>query len=397
MKGSLIKRSPCSWSAVIELGRDPITGKRRQKWYTVAGNKKDAQRELTRLLHSLDTGCYVDPTKLTVRDYLEKWLADYAKTNVGAKTFHRYQEIVRLHLVPALGAYPLNKLQPLNIQSYYTHALEAGRLPKGPKNPPEEKRGLSEQTVLHHHRVLHDALHRAVRWQLLVTNPVDRVEPPRPRRKEVNAPDESQAARLLAMAEGTPLYIPAVLAVCTGARRGEILAIRWSDLDLETGVLMVRRSLQQTPEGLSFKEPKNGRVRRIDLPALAVEALKLHRGEERKQKELLGESYQDLDLVCCHEDGSLWRPESFSPAFSKFARLIGLKSLRYHDLRHGHASQLLKAGIHVKAISERLGHATCAFTLDVYGHLLPGIQQEAARKVDAALRYALEKERPTVA
>jgi len=348
------------------------------------------------LLRSLDTGCYVDPARLTVTEYLKQWLDNYAKMNVAPKTFHRYQEIVKLHLVPALGAYRLNRLQPLHTQSYYTQALESGRLPKG-KKPLKERRGLSEQTVLHHHRVLREALNRAVKWQLLVTNPVDRAEPPRPCRKEVQAPDEAKAARLLAVAEGMPLYLPSLLAICTGARRGEVLAVRWSDLDLDTSVLTIRRSLQQTPAGLAFKEPKNRRARRIDLPALAVDALRKHRAEQKGHKELLGSVYQDQDLVCCREDGSPWRPESFSPAFTKLARLAGLKGVRYHDLRHGHASQLLKAGIHVKAISERLGHATSAFTLDVYGHVLPGIQQEAAGRIDTALRAAMDKQRPSVA
>jgi integrase len=172
-----------------------------------------------------------------------------------------------------------------------------------------------------------------------------------------------------------------------------MLALQWPDLDLDNAVVTIRRSLQQTPEGLSFKEPKNGLSRRVDLPALAVDARRSHHREQSTQRALLGTAYQNGGLVCCREDGSPWRPESFSPAFAKLARLAGLQGLRFHDLRHGHASQLLKQGIHLKAISERLGHSSSSFTLDRYGHLLDGIQQEAARRMDQALGAAVQKER----
>jgi hypothetical protein len=146
MTGFLKKRSDSSWSIVLYLGRDPETGKKRYKWHTVRGNKKKAESELARLLHELDTGVYIEPTGLTVKDYFERWLNDYAKLNVGAKTFERYVGIVRQHLMPALGSILLTKLQPLHIQGCYSKALESGR-----KDGREG--GLSAQTVLHHHRI----------------------------------------------------------------------------------------------------------------------------------------------------------------------------------------------------------------------------------------------------
>jgi integrase len=387
MKGFLKKRSNDSWSIVLYLGHDPQTGKKRQKWHTVHGNKRKAESELTRLLHEMDTGTYVEPTKLTVKDYLEKWLNDYAKINVGAKTFERYDGIVRQHLIPALGPIVLTKLQPLQIQSCYSKSLDSGR-----KDGREG--GLSAQTVLHHHRVLREALKQAVKWQLVGRNAADAVEPPRPEYREVNALEETRTAWLLDAAAGTHLHIPILLAITTGMRRGEILAVRWQDIDFGSGLLTVRRSLQETKATLSFKEPKSRHGRRpISLPSLAVEMLAAYHQAQLKARSALGEGYQDNDLVCCRDDGTPWPPSAFTSAYRDLLRRRKIQNVRFHDLRHSHVSQLLRSGVSPKVISERLGHSKVGFTLDVYSHLLPGMQDEAASKVDASLRAALDHQR----
>src|SRR5436190_6464374 len=180
MKGHIRQRGPQSWAVVLELGRD-ATGKRRQKWHTVRGGKKDAQRELARLLHEINTGGYVEPSRMTLSDYLDRWLDDYARASVSAKTFERYEEIIRLHLKPALGHHPLSKLQPLHIARYYSEALASGRK--------DGRGGLSARSVLHHHRLLRSALHQAVKWLLVPRNPADAVDPPRPQYREMRALD----------------------------------------------------------------------------------------------------------------------------------------------------------------------------------------------------------------
>jgi integrase len=391
MKGFLKKRSDNSWSIVLYLGRDPETGKKRQKWHTVHGNKKKAESELTRLLHELETGTYIEPSELTVKDYLEQWLTDYAKVNVGAKTYERYESIVKQHLIPSLGPILLTKLQPLHVQGCYSKALVSGR-----KDGREG--GLSAQTVLHHHRLLREALKQAVLWQLVGRNVADAVEPPRPEFHEINALDEARTMWLLEAAEGTRLHTAILLAISTAMRRGEILAVRWDDIDLAAGLLRVRRSLEQTKAGVSFKEPKSRRGRRpITLPSLAIEMLKVHREAQREIKTALGTDYQDNGLVCCREDGSIWPPSAFTSAYRDLLRRRKIENIRFHDLRHSHASQLLRSGVSPKVISERLGHAKVGFTLDVYSHLLPGMQEEAALKIDAGLRAALAKQRRPVA
>ncbi len=384
MKGHIRQRGKKSWAIVLELGRDS-SDKRRQKWHTVRGTKKDAQRELVRLLNMVHTGAYVEPSRMTVAEYLEHWLQHYAKTNVAAKTFERYAEIVRLHLVPSFGQYVLPKLQPLHIQSCYSNALEKGRR--------DGRGGLSARTVLHHHRVLHEALQQAVKWQLLARNPADAVEPPRPQRKEMGALDERATAKLLNQAKGTRLHLPILLAVTTGLRRGELLGLRWQDVDLRVGVLAVRQSLEQTKNSIAFKQPKTQKARRtIALPRMTVEALRYHKTEQAKERLLVGPDYKDRGLVLARADGSPWKPDSFTSSYRSLVRRLGLSHIRFHDLRHTHATQLLRQGVHPKVVSERLGHSTVGITLDVYSHVLPGMQEDAARRVDAALRTALQDE-----
>jgi integrase len=225
MKGHIRKRGERSWAIVLDLGRD-ADGKRVQKWHTVQGTKKEAERRLTELLSSINIGMYVEPSKLTVGDFLGKWLQASAKATVSGKTFERYSEIVNRRWIPAIGSIPLLKLTPLRIQACYSEWLSDGRLDG-------KKGGLSAQTVLHHHRVLREALNQAVRWQLMPRNPADAVDAPKRERKEMRALNEGETAWLLEAARGTRLYVPILVAVTTGVRRGELLAFRWRDLDLD--------------------------------------------------------------------------------------------------------------------------------------------------------------------
>ena len=192
MKGHLEQRGDSVWTAVIELGRD-TSGRRVRRRYTFHGAKRQAEKELTRLLRELDTGTYVDGGRMAVSEYLEQWLRDYVHTNVAPRTSERYEQIVRLHLVPALGHHALSQLKPLHIAAYYAESLRTGRK--------DGKGGLSAQTVLHHHRVLREALNQAVRWQLLARNPADAVEPPKPERQQMQVLDEKQTIALLASLE----------------------------------------------------------------------------------------------------------------------------------------------------------------------------------------------------
>ena len=226
--------------------------------------------------------------------------------------------------------------------------------------------------------MLREALQRTIKWRLLIRNPADAAEPPRPEKKEIQALDESQTAALLAKAEGSRFYGPILIAVTCGVRRGELLALRWQDADLSARKISVMQSLETTRDGIRFKPPKTARGRRsIALPQIAVDALRKHRAEQNKERLLFGKDYQDNGLIFAMPDGSPWAPDKFTSSYVSFTRRVGLK-VRFHDLRHSHATQLLRQGIHPKIVSERLGHSTIGITLDTYSHVLPGMQEEAA-------------------
>ena len=384
MKGHVRKRGKASWAIVIDIGRD-ASGKRRQKWHAVKGTKTQAEAELTRLMNELRVGEYVEPSKMTLTTYLERWLRDYAKPRVSPKTYERYKQIVDAAIAPALGSHTIAKLRPLHIQAFYAEALSSGR-----KNG---KGGLSAQTVLHYHRLLHKALSQAVRWQLLARNPAAAVEPPRPQREQMRALDEAETATLLKLVEGKRLYLPVLLAVTGGLRRGEILALRWQDLDLATGRAVISRSLEDTQDGLRVKSPKTERGRRtVVLPGYTLDALRSHKAQQAAKRLAAGPVYQDNDLICARGDGTFWAPDAFSTAFAALVRGSKMMHFRFHDLRHTHATQLLRQGVHPKIVSERLGHSNIGITLDTYSHVLPGMQEDAVATFDVALRNAIKSD-----
>lgn len=304
MKGFIYKRAKDSWTIVVDLPRNS-DGKRRQKSVAVYGTKKDAERELAKVLTQINTGDYVEPSRMTFADLAERWLADYAKPKVAAKTYERYQEIVRKSLIPALGRHPISKLQPLHIQAFYSEISE--------KKKGKSNQKLFSQTVLHYHRVLRQILQQAVKWQLLARNPADAVEPPRPTRAEMKVLNEQEVARLIQAASGSRFYVPILLALTTGLRRGEILGLKWSDIDLDAGTLSVRRSLEQTKGRIAVKEPKTAKSRRlIVLPPVVVEALQKHKEEQSVEKMAVAPAYCDAGFISAQPDGKPMPPSSIS-------------------------------------------------------------------------------------
>jgi len=383
MRGSIKKRGTNSWRLTFDLERDH-TGKRRQKTLTVRGTKKEAEAELSRRLAEIESGGFADPGNIKVSEYLTRWL-EHVETKTAAKTHERYSEIVQLAIIPSLGSIKLSKLGPTQIQAFYGEALSSGHSKRGT--------GLSPRTVLHYHRILFQALKQAVRWRLLSNNPAEAVEPPVPEQKEMIALDEDQTAILIENVKCHALHIPVLLAVTTGMRRGEILALRWSDVDLERATLSVTQSLEKTRHGgLRFKQPKTKRGRRsISLLSMLVDALRKHRADQAELYLSLGVGWGEHGLVCAKLAGEPVNPNTLTSGFASFVKSLDIPQVRFHDLRHTHATHLLKQGVHPKVAQERLGHATIAVTLDLYSHVMPGMQENAALKraypVDADTRY----------
>jgi len=387
MKGSIRQRSKGSWEITIDTGRDGATGKRLRHFESIQGTKKDAQRRLYELLHTLEQGAYVRPSRLTVAQFLGEWLRDYAKPNTAPRTCERYEEIVRVHLIPALGSFPLLALQPHHIQKYYAEALDSGRR--------DGKGGLSAQTVHHHHRVLHTALKYGVKHGILIRNVAEAVDAPRPEHRALSILRANEIRLILDATNGTPYYAIFFALAYTGLRRSELLGLR-ADIDLEKATLSVVQTLHQIRGGkYIFREPKSKRSRRqIALsPKLAI-MLWEHRFKQEQAWILLGKPLLPTDLVFSHPDGRPIRPDNVTRAFNTIVRSLGLKGVRLHDLRHAHATILLEEGVHPKVVQERLGHSSVSTTLDIYSHVVPSLQQAAARKIDEGLEVTPTEEQP---
>jgi len=383
MSGHIRQRSPGSFELRYSLGTDPATGKRKIATATVRGTRKDAEKELRRLLRSLDTGEHVDPNRVTVREWLATWLGA-VRSEVAPKTHERYGEIVNHFLAPALGNLQLAKLAPVHIQEAYNRWAASGRRDGKPG-------GLSPQTRRHIHRILSTALTRAVEQQLLARNPCDvfKKRLPKVERREMVTLTAEQSARLLDAIRHTRVYWPALIALATGARRGEILALRWRNVDLDRGSIRIVESLEQTKAGLRAKAPKSERARAVTLPSFAAHELRQLKREQIESLLRLGIRQTADTLLCARADGEPMQPRSLTHEFTRLvSRMKDFPRVRFHDLRHSHATQLLLAGVHPKIAQERLGHSTISVTLDLYSHVTETMQEDAAAKLDAAFRIA---------
>jgi integrase len=310
----------------------------------------------------------------SVAAYLERWLAHArARVRVRALTYEGYEALLRRHALPRLGNLKLDELSPLQIQDLYRELL-AGSEASGP---------LSAGTVLNLHLVLTQAFGQAVRWQLLAANPVAGTQPPRPRRAPRLLVDPALLARLLASVAGSWLEAPAAIAAATGMRRGEALGLRWADLADDLSAAQVQRTLQPTREGLVFESPKTARSRRtVLLPDFLRPYLERQRADQDDRRTTTP-AWQELDLVVDRGDGRPLNPDTLSTGWARHLRRAKLPPVRFHDLRHAHATLMLVQGVHPKVVSERLGHASIGITLDTYSHVLPTLQQEAVAAFDS--------------
>jgi len=384
MKGHIRKRGENSWAIVVDLGPDPETGKRRRQWQTVKGTKRDAERVRREILHSIETGTHVKPIKMTVGQFLNQWLEDYVAINTAPKTAEGYRVIVNRHLIPNLGAILLTQLQPSHLQGYYTRALSHGRV--------DGKGGLSARTVLHIHRVISEALTHAAEWQMVARNIAMAVKPPRPRQPQITTLAQEEVGVFLSEAAASPYYDLFYTALYTGMRRGELLGLRWKDIDLDLAQLSVSQTIQRIPgKGFVIQEPKTGRSRRsIALSPSVCILLRQRREHQQSESILLGKAWHDDALVFGNLDGQPLDPSTLTHAFRRIVKKAAIPHIRFHDLRHTHATLMLKQGIHPKIVSERLGHSNIGITLDTYSHVMPGLQEAAARRFEEDLLGAVE-------
>ncbi len=374
MAGQIIKRGEHTWVVRIYDGCNE-SGKRRYLNKTIKGNKKDAEKYLNSTLTAISTGTFVEPSPMTVNGFLDKWLLSAAKPKVSERTFVEYEALLRRYVREPLGKIKLSALRALDIQSLYSAMQE---------------RRLSPRVVRYTHAVLSSALKQAVRWGMLYRNPAELVQLPREARKEMKALTSEEASRFLAAFNGDRCAALFALALTTGMRPEEYLGLQWTDVDLAQATVTVRRALVWRTKGGGwyFTEPKTSRSRRtIPLPFSMVAVLAEHKRRQGEERLKSGPAWHDHGLVFTTPIGtplniSNLTRDKFKPALVR----AGLPtSIRLYDLRHTCATLLLQAGENAKVVSERLGHASIALTLDVYTHVLPDMQKAAAEKLENLL------------
>ena len=370
MKGHIRERSPGHWAIILDA-RDPQTGKRKRRWHSFQGTKREAQVETARLISELQSGTAVDPSRITLGAYLDRFERDWAALHTSAASARRYAlslAYARRHL----GDRRLQALRPADLAAFYATL----------------SRSLAPRTVKHAHVVLHRALAQAKLWGLIRDNPADLAKPPPVPDQEISVLQPDRAQDLLEQLRGHPLYLLAHLALNTGARRNELLALRWQDVDLDRGHLRIETALEQTRAyGIRIKAPKTRKGRRtISLPANTVNELRAHWRTQQEQRLAFGMGKAPIDsLVLATIDGGPQVPDAISLAWGRAMDEIGMPEIMLHSLRHSHASMLIAAGMDVLTISRRLGHASPTITLNTYGHMIHGTDDRAAQILDQAL------------
>jgi integrase len=354
------------WAGALTVGYDE-NGRRKRR--TVYGpTKACVLDQLARLRADVIVGTTVDAQHITLAAFLVRWLEDAARPAIRVATYHRYRELIRIHVVPRLGGIRISRLSPAHIQNLLTSMERSGASPR------------VRQLV---YGILHRAFAQAVRWGIVARNMCDAVAKPRAQRSTMQVLTAEEVLRLFEAAEGDRLRALYVLAVTTGLRQGELLGLQWGDVDLSSAVVRVRQALHELAGRLWLDEPKNAKARRtVDLPALTVTALQAHR------EQMLAEGHVNGLVFCDTNGGPVRKSNLIRRSFKPLLAKAGLPMIRFHDLRHTAATLLLAEGVHPKIVQERLGHAQIAMTLDVYSHVLPSMGRDAATRLDRALSPA---------
>ncbi|HEU5001542.1 MAG TPA: tyrosine-type recombinase/integrase [Actinomycetota bacterium] len=371
----MIQQGRGTWQLRVSAGSDPVSGKRKRIIRSFKGTKREAALALARLVLEVESGIDTDPGRLTVFSHFERWL-EYRRTRVRPETWARYENLIRIHVVPELEALKLSRVRPAHVQRVLDRMASGGG---------------AAASVTQCYRVVSGALRQAVRWQYLATNPAEAVSPPRRERPALQVPAMEALQRLLEATQGSSWEAPLTIAVATGLRRGEVLGIHWYDVDLDAGKVRVTATVQRhTGKGLVIVDPKTDRARRqVKLPTPARDALRRYRADQVGRRLKSGEAWEDRELLFDRGDGHPLDPDVFSRAFKRYAKKAGLPAgTRLHDLRHAFATTLLAEGEHPAVTSAVLGHSSPAFTMSVYQHVLDSMGEQAAQSWLRAWRTA---------
>lgn len=370
MKGTTVKRGK-SWSICYYIGKNEH-GKWIQKWESGFPTQREAQKALRSRVEAVESSRSNNLSCATVSGFLNYWLDTYCKQNLAPNTIRGYRVNVEKHIIPYIGNIPLIKLTPKNIQDLYTRLISGG---------------LSGTSTRYVHNNLHKAFSYAVKLQALPRNPTDLVEPPKITRHEAATLTPEEVLRLLTACGSSDLGTPVLLAVALGLRRGEALALRWDDIDLDNRVAVIRHSaLCERLDSFQISDTKTRTSRRaIRLPEYVATVLQARLDLLKERRKTLGKSYNALDLVCFRETGQPYTSNVLQHQYKKLLQSAGLPDIRFHDLRHTNATLMLRNGIPAKVVSSMLGHSSIQLTMDTYSHVLPDMQEGAADAMDKLL------------
>ena len=367
-EGSITRRKSGGWSAQYTV--HTAEGRKRKTLYSKT--RQEVAVKLAQALSDREGSLIFDARNLTLGDYLYRWLNDSVRDTVRQRTWERYEQMVRVHIKPTLGRTKLKTLNSAQVRGLYREKLDVGLAPR---------------TVGYVHTTLNKALKDALADGLIPRNSASTVKPPKVAKKEITPLSPEQASTFLEAARGDRFEVLYIVAITAGLREGELLRLKWQDVDLEARTLSVRRTLSEARSGRFFESPKNGKGRSINLTTRATDALKRHKGAQNEERLRLGTLWRDNDLVFPSRIGTPMNARNLTArSFKPLLERAGLpKTVRLHDLRHTCATLLLGKGVHPKIVQELLGHATIAITLDTYSHVLPNIQGEAVSAMESAL------------
>ena len=389
MAGSIEKRGKNSYRLTVSEGFD-LNGKPMIHRKTVHGTKKDAEVELAKFITEVQNGLVIDGKSLKFSEFTEIWKRDYASKELAPSTYKRYCRMLETRLLPYFGHFYINKIKPTDIMKFYDLLEKDTQLVrKKGNNGSKNKKPLSGKTILEHHRLLRAMLHKAVYWQLIVSNPAERVQSPKARKPKRRSYDDEQTKILLEnleqlSIEDTKYKVAIILTVFTGVRLGELMGLEWQDVDFKNGIISINRSSQYLADmGVFTKVPKTeSSIREIAIPEFIISLLEEYKLWYEEKKSIYGELWTNSDRLFVQADGKPMHPSTISKWFVKYVGQIGLPVINFHGLRHTNASLLVAQNVDIAVISARLGHAQISTTLDFYVHPLLSHNRKAG--------YALE-------
>lgn len=400
MDGSIRERKSKAGKKVYDVSYrvyDIKTGKKKQVLRRGFKKKSEAQDFLTEIANQIKNNSYIDSKKLTLREFLEGWFEKTVQGKLATNTVRGYKVNIYKHIIPNIGNIPLQQLSPRDIQSFYYEKLRYEDEEDENENNKGIKDSLSAKSIIYIHRNLSKALDNAVRERLILRNPAKDVELPSPEKYYGSVYDQKTMMKLLDTVKDTEMELPIALAGLAGLRRGECAGLLWNDIDFENKTLSVRKQRTSGSKGSMRSKVKTSESYRcIKISNALLEILERHNKRKELNKSIIGNAYKTTgnDFICCEADGSLVDPSNYSKRFSKVLQDNNLPAIRFHDLRHSWATNMIRLGIPVNTVSKMLGHSSPVVTLTVYAHVLDEMQDEAVNKLDVdIIRYKVNTDR----